>query len=168
MSVSGYPIRCFEEFNDSSMAGKKSLLQSMALKMKDMIIRNCSAFLTREMISEIRDIDDVPTKVIHLTRWKKFFEAKCNHDACRHLLFRTELVDPYVCNCEPPEEKEIISHIQRFKTNKIPEEDGLRAELFKCYPLSFISCLQQIYSLVWKEEIIPDEWSKSNSVPIPR
>ncbi|VDN55362.1 unnamed protein product [Dracunculus medinensis] len=42
-------------------------------------------------------------------------------------------------------------------------ENGLRAELFKYCPSSFITHLQQMYSLVWQKEIIPEDWSNSVS-----
>ncbi|VDN51657.1 unnamed protein product [Dracunculus medinensis] len=53
-------------------------------------------------------------------------------------------VEPYVCNCEPPTEKEILSVILKLKANKTSGEDGLWSEFFKSYPPSFITHLQCI------------------------
>ncbi|VDN60781.1 unnamed protein product [Dracunculus medinensis] len=80
----------------------------------------------------------------------------------RHLLPITPdigdtFAEPYAYNRKPPTEKEIISIVHKLKANKTPREDGLRAELFKCCPSSFIKHLQQMYSLVWKKEILPDD-----------
>ncbi|VDN53510.1 unnamed protein product [Dracunculus medinensis] len=104
------------------------------------------------MISEmVRDSNGVLIKSIkdRLIRWKEFFEAKLNHEAPS---VAPDIADTfpeaYVCNCEPPTEEEIISVIHKLKVNKTPGEDGLQTELFKCCPSSFITHLQQMYSLV--------------------
>lgn len=54
-----------------------------------------------------------------LVRWKKFFEAKLNHDTPSIV---NSLVEPNVY--EPLTEKKLISVIHKFKACKTQGEDG--------------------------------------------
>ncbi|VDN54157.1 unnamed protein product [Dracunculus medinensis] len=98
----------------------------------------------------VRDSKGVLIKSIkdRLIKWKKFFDAKLNHGAPSVASdIADTFAEAYACNCEPTEE-EIISVIHKLKVNKTPGKDGLQAELFKYCPSSFITHLQQMYSLV--------------------
>ncbi|KAL9971331.1 hypothetical protein ACROYT_G023842 [Oculina patagonica] len=63
-------------------------------------------------------------------------------------------------NIDPPNTQEIIAAIKTLKNNKAPGRDKLNAELFKADPELSARILQPLFTAVWEQEKVPDDWTK--------
>ena len=68
----------------------------------------------------------------------------------------------------PPEIEEIISSIKSLKNGKAPGQDSLNAELFKADPELAAKALKPLFTAIWKEKKVPDDWTKGIIVKIPK
>ena len=48
--------------------------------------------------------------------------------------------------------------LRKFKNNKTGESDGLVDELLKYGGSGMVDLLQQLFSVIWREEIVPPPW----------
>ena len=69
-------------------------------------------------------------------------------------------------NTDPPNKQEIIAAIKTLKNNKAPGQDNLNAELFKADPELSARILQPLFTAVWEQERVPDDWTKGTIIKI--
>lgn len=76
-------------------------------------------------------------------------------------------------NTAPPSKEEIVAAIKALKKapsvkRKAPGKDNLNAELFKANPELSARILQRLFTTVWEEEVVPDNWTKGVIIKIPK
>ena len=54
---------------------------------------------------------------------------------------------------------EIKEIIKGLKNNKASGEDSIVAELWKCADNNSIECLHKIIEEIWKNKILPEDWT---------
>lgn len=69
-------------------------------------------------------------------------------------------------NTDPPNKQEIIAAIKTLKNNKAPGQDNLNAELFKADPELSARILQPLFTAVWEQERVPDDWTIGTIIKI--
>ena len=69
---------------------------------------------------------------------------------------------------EPLTKEDIISAIKTLKNRKAPGRDNLSAELFKADPGVAAEILMPLFAAIWRERMIPNDWSEGIIVKIPK
>ncbi len=68
-----------------------------------------------------------------------------------------------VLNRPPPT---VEADIQEAQNDKAPGQDNLNAELFKADPELSARILQPLFTAVWEQEKVPDDWTKGTIITI--
>ena len=55
---------------------------------------------------------------------------------------------------------------KRLKSGKLPEEDQIAAEMIKCSVAACITVWTMFFSLIWRTDEIPKDWTKRTLVKI--
>ena len=63
---------------------------------------------------------------------------------------------------------EVEEAISTLKRNKSPESDGITAEMIQAGGEQLVRQIHLLCNKAWNESTIPEEWSKSILVPIPK
>ena len=71
-------------------------------------------------------------------------------------------------NTAPPEKEEIVAAIRSLKNGKVPGQDSLNAELFKADPELAAQVLQPLFTAIWDEKQLPEDWTEGVIVKIPK
>lgn len=66
----------------------------------------------------------------------------------------------------PPEKEEIVAAIRSLKNRKAPGQDSLNAELFKAEPEFVAQVLQPLFTAIWEQKQLPDDWTEGVIVKI--
>ncbi|BHF85307.1 hypothetical protein SprV_1002847000 [Sparganum proliferum] len=121
----------------------------------------------------VRDVNGgfIADNSAKVERWREHFE--------HHLNFDTQLTSPllsssaefppsptYAVPCDPPSEGEIVDAIRKLRNNKAPGQDGIPAEIFKSCIGTLTPWLHEVIERVWRDEVVPDDWSLGILVPI--
>ena len=59
---------------------------------------------------------------------------------------------------------EISRCLRKLKNNKTGGSDGLVGELLKYGGSGMVDLLQQLFSVIWREEIVPPQWREGHIV----
>jgi len=68
----------------------------------------------------------------------------------------------------PPEKEKIMAAIRSLKNEKSPRLDNLSAELFKAEPEFAAQVLQSLFTVIWEEKQLPDDWTEGVIAKIPK
>ena len=98
-----------------------------------------------------------------LERWKKYFEKLMNEENDRE---RTENVGPVNEEVESISKEEVKSALRKMKCGKAVGPDELPAEVWKCLRDLGIEFLSRLFNKLVAGERMPEEWRKSELVPI--
>ena len=71
-------------------------------------------------------------------------------------------------NTTPPEKQEIVAAIRSLKNGKAPGQDSLNAELFQADPELAAQVLQPLFTAIWDEKQLPEDWTEGVIVKIPK
>ena len=71
-------------------------------------------------------------------------------------------------NTTSPEKQEIVAAIRSLKNGKGPGQDSLNAELFKADPELAAQVLQPLFTAIWDEKQLPEDWMEGVIVKIPK
>lgn len=113
----------------------------------------------------------VTDKKEQLEVWKRHFERTLNttHDnATDAFIFRDHHNINMQINNGPPSAQEIESAINRMKNGKAPGNDGLPIECFKADPAKMSSILHPLFTRIWDDEILPEDWKEAIIVKLPK
>ena len=69
-------------------------------------------------------------------------------------------------NTDPTNKQEFIVAMKTFKNNKAPGQDNLNAELIKADSELSTTNLQPLFTAVWEQEGVPDDWTKGTIIKI--
>ena len=84
--------------------------------------------------------------------WKEVVEGKVSMCSSLSELCEDEVLDRGI------EKEEIAKCIRRLKNNKTGGSDGLVGELLKYGGSGMVYLLEQLFGVVWQEEVVPKEW----------
>ena len=59
------------------------------------------------------------------------------------------------------EKGEIVKCIRKLKNNKTRGSDGLVGELLKYGGSGMVYLLEQLFSVIWREETVPKQWREA-------
>ena len=65
---------------------------------------------------------------------------------------------------EPPTEEEICKVMDSLKANKASGKNGILPEMLKSRGPDTMANIHDLFSTVWREEKVPDEWRDTSSV----
>ena len=69
---------------------------------------------------------------------------------------------------EPPTEEEICEAMSSLKENKAGGKSGILPEMVKSCMGGMMDYIVDLFTTVWREEQVPDEWRDALIVPIPK
>jgi len=101
-------------------------------------------------------------------RWTEHFQEVLNRPSPNITAEIPECDIDLCINTDQPTKTEIIAAIKNLKNGKSPGQDNLDAELFKADPELSADILQPLFSAIWEEEAIPEEWTKGIIIKIPK
>ena len=64
------------------------------------------------------------------------------------------------------EKGELAKCLRNLKNSKTGGSDGIVGELFKYGGSGMVDLLEQLFSVIWQEEIVPSQWREGLSVNI--
>ena len=101
-------------------------------------------------------------------RWTEHFQEVLNRPSPDITTEISESDSDLDINTERPAKQEIITAIKNLKNGKSPGQDNLDAELFKADPELSADILQPLFTTIWEEEVIPEDWTKGIIIKIPK
>jgi hypothetical protein len=96
-------------------------------------------------------------------RWGSYFQELLNTENERKPLEEIKAVQGPIQNITP---EEVAGVIKDMKTNKAPGPSGITTEHFKNLDDAGIKWLTALLNMIWYEEKIPEDWTKSNLITI--
>ncbi len=110
----------------------------------------------------------ISQKIQLLDRWCEHFSTLLNHmPPHQPIVHPPVLTEPnhYNISEQPPTLEEISRAVKQLKSGRAPGGDGLPPDLFKMHNEALIADLQDLFTIIWKEEIIPSEWQTAIVLP---
>lgn len=104
------------------------------------------------------------TARIPMTSWETELRRYCN-DAPPPLITR---MDDHHPPAPPPTTAQISDILDKMKNSTAPGTDQINVELLKYGPAELIELMQVILGKEWNDNEIPDEWTHTAQVPIPK
>lgn len=96
--------------------------------------------------------------------WKNYYKDALNQKNKTHLDL------PPVPPVHGPEkeitQEEVTIALKNMKTGKSGGESEVTTELLKAGGTTVVECLTKLFNLIWREQILPEDWTKSTIVPI--
>ena len=100
-----------------------------------------------------------------LNRWKQHFQETLTANMEEGVEVTREFLTAEVELTEPTLQ-EVEDIIGKMKNNKAPGTDEITTELIKYGGKKLIQAIHMLMGKIWREERIPEEWSKSLICPI--
>ena len=101
-------------------------------------------------------------------RWAEHFQEVLNRPPPDETANIPEAAEDLDISTDPPTKEEIVAAIKTLKNGKSPGQDNLDAELFKAEPELAADILQPLFTAVWENKKVPDDWTKGVIVKIPK
>ena len=95
--------------------------------------------------------------------WREYFSNLLNVENAREQLGEVPAVEGPVHEIQ---REEVKNAIERMKKGKAPGYSGLPIDLIKHLWESGVDMMNKIVKRVWEEELMTEEWKKSEIVPI--
>lgn len=86
----------------------------------------------------------------------------------KHPRYTSTPVRAHTVNIEPPTKSDILTTIKPLKNKRAPGPYNLNAEIFKAGPSLAAKILQPLFTLVWENQKIPDDWSERIVIKLPK
>ena len=93
-------------------------------------------------------------------RWAEHFQEVVNKEAPEESAVTRDAKEDLDISTEPPTKEEIIAAIRDLKNGEAAGQDRLNAELVKCHPELAAEILVPLFTKVWNDDGIPNDWNK--------
>ena len=96
-------------------------------------------------------------------RWREYFNSLLNVENNREPLSEAKPVEGPI---EELTRKEIIEALKKMKTGKAAGCSEIKADMIKVLEEVGVDILYEVIGAVWEDETMPDDWSRSEIIPI--
>ena len=153
-------------------ANKRAYMEGLAREAEEAAARGEQGRvykITKLVSGKYRGSTDAPTTDAEQeARWAEHFSEVVNR---LPPTVTADVQDPAKdldVNTAPPEKEEIVAAIRSLKNGKAPGQDSLNAELFKADPELAAQVLQPLFTAIWDEKQLPEDWTEGVIVKIPK
>ena len=108
------------------------------------------------------------SQVDQLRRWAEHFQQVLNLPEPANPAEVREPVEELIISIDPLSKEEIVDGIKGLKNNKAAGYDGIAAELLKADAEASADALVVLFSRIWLQEEVPEDWLRGLIVKLPK